>query len=236
MDDLFTAVEAVQPTSAEDRLLEKVLDSGNIEVLERFLALRASEAERQARITFEAHFAAMRSELPAIVKSKDGARGQYKYAPLETIQRLCDPIIFRHGFSYSWREEAIPDGKRIWLDIVGYGHTQSNYFDSPQIDPVTSREGAAVQNLIQVRGVMSTYGRRYSFIAGFGLIIEGEDSDGQIPDDPDLLEMDLKEYIASGKLSPEAVNLITKALMAETRDVERLKGYWKRARAKVGAK
>ena len=235
MGDLFTAVEAVQP-SPDDQMLMRVLELGNIEALKEVIALRNGEQDRQARLNFEAHFAEMRSELPAIVKSKFGAKEQYKYAPLETIQRLCDPIIFRHGFSYSWREEAIPDGKRIWLDIVGYGHTQSNYFDSPQIDPVTSREGAAVQNLIQVRGVMSTYGRRYSFIAGFGLIIEGEDSDGQIPDDPDLLEMDLKEYIASGKLSPEAVNLITKALMAETRDVERLKGYWKRARAKVGAK
>jgi len=36
--------------STEDRLLEKVLDSGNIEVLERFIALRKSEEERQARL------------------------------------------------------------------------------------------------------------------------------------------------------------------------------------------
>ena len=219
-------VPAVQ---SGDRLLEKVLASGNIEVLERYIALRKSEEERQARIDFEKHFAQMQSSLPAVVKHKDNGGTKSKYAPIEDIQTAWDPTIRSHGFSYSWREEIVPDfkGKRIILDITGYGHTKSNYFDSPQID------GNSAQNAIQVAGAMSTYGRRYTFIAGFGGKVEGEDSDGQIPEDWDILEMDLREWMGSGKLDSNACSFITKLLLDEDRDTEKLKLVWKRAKAKV---
>ena len=246
MGDLFTAVEAVQPTSAEDRLLEKVLDSGNIEVLERFLALRASEAERQARINFQRDFALMQQDLPPILKRKDNEGTKSKYAPMEDVQNGWNPTIKKWGFAYSWRTEPV-EGKdgwtRTYLDIRKYGHTQTNFIDLPPLPPVVSREGNQVQNALQVVGGQASYGRRYSMIPGFGGVVEGEDSDGQIPDDPDLLEMDLQEWIKSGKIAPEACALITRALQTVDaegnpieRNTERLKGLWKKARAKVGAK
>lgn len=239
MDDkaleLFDKNKPVE-LSREDRLLETVLASGNIEVLERFIALRKSEEERQARIDFEQHFSEMRKELPRITKSKDVAiRGTkaYSYAPLESIQGICDPIIFKHGLTYSWREEAIAEGKRVWLDITGFGHTRSNYFDSPRIDPITSREGNAVTNVIQAAGVMSTYGKRYTFVSGFGIIIEGEDTDAANLDGGSI-ELDLREYIRSGKLLPDAVKIIEKELNKPEaeRNIETLRNYWKRAKAK----
>jgi hypothetical protein len=222
----------------EDRLLEKVLDSGNIEVLEKYLALRKSERMDQSRIMFEEHFARMRAELPNISKTKDVSireRKAYSYAPIERIQSICDPIIFRHGFTYSWREEAIPEGKRVWLDIFGYGHTRSNYFDSPRIDPITSRDGNAVTNVIQAAGVMSTYGKRYSFVSGFGLIIEDEDTDANIPEDIELLATELRDIMSTGKIIPETVSMITRYLMQDDFlwDVKKLQGWVKQARRKA---
>lgn len=226
--ELFAQVEdAPAVISQEDRLLEKVLDSGNIEVLERYIALRKSEEERQARITFEEHFASMQAKLPAVAKAKDNNGTKSKYAPIEDLQTAWDPIIRGAGFSYSWREEALPEGKRVWLDIVGFGHTKSNYFDAPQMT------GNSAQNAIQIAGAMSTYGRRYTFIAGIGGKVEGEDADGQISEDADILEMDLRAYIDSGKLSPQAVSMITKELVSETKNVDKLKAYYKRARVIV---
>lgn len=173
MADLFDQDNLPANVSVnEDRLLEKVIDSGNIEILERFIALRAKEEERQARIAFEQAFTRMQSELPAVVKMKDNGGTKSKYAPIEAIQRQCDPIIHSHGFSYSWREEAITEGKRVWLDISGYGHTKSSFFDCPKI------QGNNAQNAIQIAGAMSTYGRRYTFVSGFGIVVEGEDNDG----------------------------------------------------------
>ena len=62
-------------------------------------------------------------------------------------------------------------GKRVIMSISGYGHTKTTSFDVPKI------EGTNRQNAVQAAGAMSTYGRRYTFIAGFGLTVKGEDDD-----------------------------------------------------------
>lgn len=240
-----TAIE-----SREDRLLEQVLSSGNIEVLERYIALRKSEEERQARIAFEQAFSRMRAELPAIAKKKDVSirdKKAYSYAPVEEIQRLCDPIIYKHGFSYSWKEESIygtdgkPTGKRVQLDIFGYGHTRSNSFDVPMLGQITSRDGNTVTNAVQAAGAMSTYGRRYTFVSGFGVIVEGEDSDGQISADTEVLRMELEGFLEerdpSGKfkLTPEAHAVIKKELAKDEPDLDRLQKFYKLAKAKIAS-
>lgn len=218
--------------SKEDRLLEKVLDSGNIEVLERYIALRKSEEERHARIDFEQHFAKLRKSLKPVVKSKENTFLKSKYAPLEVLQDMCDDLIFEHGFFYSWREEALPkgDGKRVWMDITGYGHTKSNYFDTPDLDPMKSNEGKQVTNILQARGIQSSYGQRYTFKAGFGIVIAGEDSDANIPDDAGAIEMDLRAWMDGDKLSPDAKRIIKIELLKDEPDLKKLQAYWKRAR------
>jgi hypothetical protein len=217
--------------SREDRLLETVLASGNIEVLERYIALRKSEEERQARIVFEEHFAKMQSALPVVTKRKENGGSKSKYAPLEDIQALWDKVIREHGFSYSWREEIVPDfdGKRILLDIMGYGYTKTNYFDSPRID------GNSAQNKIQVAGAMSTYGRRYTFVSGMGGRVEGEDSDANIPEDIELLASELRDIMATGKIIPETVTMIKTYLAKDQSewDAKKLQGWVKQARRKA---
>jgi len=158
-----------------DHLMLKVVESGNIEALERFIQLRERETSRQASLLFDEHFSIMQAEFGAVARSKK-AYG-YNYAPLEALQRSYNPVIFKHGFSYSWDEEAIEGGKRCTMKISGHGSSRSNSFDIPQLDPVVSREGKVKQNAVQVAGAMSTYGRRYSFISGFGVIIDDEDHD-----------------------------------------------------------
>ena len=239
-DELFDNLPATKQAetaieSREDRLLEQVLSSGNIEVLERYIALRKSEEERQARIAFEQAFSRMRAELPGIAKRKDNGATKSKYAPIEDIQRACDPVIYKHGFSYAWREEALTDGKRIIMDIFGYGYCKSNFFDCPKIS------GNNAQNAIQVAGAMSTYGRRYTFVSGFGVVVEGEDSDGQISSDTEVLRMELEGFLEerdqSGKfkLSPEAHAVIKKELAKDEPDLDRLQKFYKLAKAKIAS-
>jgi hypothetical protein len=238
--ELFPA-EVIEGTAIainKDDMLREVLASGNIDVLDRYLSMRERERAIQARIAFEDAFTIMRSELPAVAKKRDNGATKSKYAPIEEIQRICDPVINRHGFSYSWREEAIPEGKRVWMDISGFGHTKSNYFDCPKI------AGNNAQNAIQVAGAMSTYGRRYTFVSGFGVIIEGEDADGQITNDIEQLRLDLsalcEERDGTGKLKlpQNAFDIINKELKkpAEEMSVERMKAFYKKAKALMEAK
>lgn len=241
MSDLFDNkdnVPAIATVSREDALLGQVLSSGNIEVLERYIALRKSEEERQSRIAFEDAFSRMRAELPSVGKHKDNKAFNSKYAPIEDIQRVCDPIIYKHGFSYSWREEAIAEGKRVWMDIFGFGHTRSNYFDCPKIP------GNNAQNALHTAQIMTSYGKRNTLVSGFGIVVEGEDSDGQITDDIEQLRLDLTALLEERdnnkqlKLPQNAFDIISVELKkpVEQMDVARMKAFYKRAKEMVGKK
>ncbi len=174
----------LEPKDRELALYEKVLSIGDINIIERYLDARAKEELRQARLEFERHFAEMKAELPIIKKRAENKFLKSKYAPIEDMQKPCDPVITKHGFFYSWREEftKLPDDtlvKRVTMDITGWGYTKSNWFDAPMVSAVKGNDsGKEVQNPIQVMGVLSTYGQRYTFKAGFGIVVEGEDPDG----------------------------------------------------------
>lgn len=177
--DNFIATVLSQPDSAE-----------KVQLLRELIAMKNAERERQAKDDFEAAFSRMRAELPTIRKTKEVRRssGQhmYNYAPLEQIQKECDPILTRHGFSYSWREEAIDSGKRVWFDLMGYGFTKSNYFDAPLLGAKQSREGSEIVNAVQAARMTSSYAKRNSMVDGLGLIIEDEDDDARIEIDAEL--------------------------------------------------
>lgn len=205
-------VEGEESTALQtqnDRLLEKVLESGNIEVLERFLAMKHQEEERAARITFEQSFARMRAELPIIKKTKEVKRTNgnhmYNYAPLEEIQKQCDPILQKYGFSYSWREEAIPEGKRVWFDLFAFGHTKSNCFDAPLLGAKQSREGSEIVNAVQAARMTSSYAKRNSLVDGLGLIIEDEDTDANTIE----LDEDLRKTLAEIESASSVDDLLT---------------------------
>jgi hypothetical protein len=168
MDDKALAVRESSGDSLVRLAIEKGIDVDN---LQRLIDMRNAEIERQAKLDFQYHFAEMQKEFPAVSREKQGYN--YKYAPIELLQKMLGPIIADHGFSYSWREESIADGKRCILSISGYGYTQENYFDIPKLEKTKE------MNSVQVVGAMSTYGRRYSFIAGFGVVIDDEDPDGR---------------------------------------------------------
>jgi len=159
-------------------LISKALDgSASVEIIERLITLRNQEYERNAKILYEENFRLLKNDLPIIDKPKMArnektGKDMYSYAPLDYLQKLCDPLILKHKFCYSWREEGLPDGwKRIWFVLSGYGHTKENMFDVP---PVKATEWT---NMAQVGGIQSKYGMRNSFVSGLGLNIIGEDFD-----------------------------------------------------------
>jgi hypothetical protein len=159
--------------SAGDSLVRFAIENKvDVDNLQRLIDMRNAEIERQAKVDFQFHFALMQKAFVSVSREKQGYN--YKYAPIELLQKTLGPIIAEHGFSYSWREETIPEGKRCVLAISGYGHTQENYFDIPKLEKTKE------MNSVQVVGAMSTYGRRYSFISGFGVIIDDEDPDARI--------------------------------------------------------
>lgn len=166
-----------QDLSPTDRLIMMALE-GNVDVdkLEKLIDLKNREEERAAKREFDRNFSLMQSHLPVITKAKpvkdNDGKLLYYYAPLDDIQRKCDPIIAKYKFSYRWKETALEQGKRITMVISGHGHSEESTFDVPV------GQTNKVANQVQAAGSMTTFGHRYTYVAGFGITVEGADDDG----------------------------------------------------------
>jgi len=208
--------EVVTVQSQDDRLLEKVLESGNIEVLERYIALRKSEEERQARIAFDEHFAAMQKDYVPIYKTKDvfnaSGKKMYSYCPIDNIIDVYSPILAKHGFSFYWTEESLNENtKRLYCHICGYGHSRAGYFDADV------KGENSFTNSNQQRGVSTSYGKRYSMMNALGLVAKGEDTDGSFT----LVEVETAEpykaLITAAQTKQDLVNVFGR-IWKETAD------------------
>jgi hypothetical protein len=172
---------AISSNALIERALAHPDAAAMVTVIEKLIAMKNTEEDRQSKISFEDAFARMKAELPTIQKSKEvkraGGQHMYNYAPLEDIQKVCDPVLRKHGFAYAWREEAIADGKRVWFDLFGHGHTRSNFFDAPLLAAKMSNSGGEIVNAVQAARMTSSYAKRNSMVDGLGLVIEDEDND-----------------------------------------------------------
>lgn len=199
-------IKANETPITSNALIERALAhpdaAAMVTVIEKLIAMKNAEEDRQAKIAFEDAFSAMKAELPTIPKSKEvkraGGQHMYNYAPLEDIQKLCDPILKKHGFAYAWREEAIPEGKRVWFDLFGHGHTRSNFFDAPLLGAKMSNSGGEIVNAVQAARMTSSYAKRNSMVDGLGLVIEDEDNDASTLDIDEALKATLTEIESAG--------------------------------------
>lgn len=163
----------------EDRFLELALEKGgDINTIEKLIDLRNKELERVAKVEYDLHFAEMQKDYVSVGKNKQAkdeyGKTLYSYCPLETILSVYQPIISRHGFSYRWAEEALSETmKRIYCIVAGFGHEERSYIDIP------IQAASRMTNATQQRGSATSYGKRYSFVNAFGIIIGGEDDDAR---------------------------------------------------------
>lgn len=180
--DGFISMVLSMPAGAEDR----------VQLLERLIAMKNGEADRNARLEFERKFAAMQKELPEIkpdktVKRRNGGK-MYDYASLPYIKSIVDPIAQRYGFSYHWSQADSKDGKmRTIFHLCNAGHERQNYFESGMLGTIKSGGGDEVTNVVQAARGTESYQKRATFIDGFGLTILGEDTDARIDLDDDTV-------------------------------------------------
>lgn len=165
--------ELSKPNEMDSLLQLAISKDLDTDKLEKLIELKTKEDERLCKKDFDFHFTEMQKEFEPIKRTKDSYTS--KYAPLELMQRKYGGIIANHGFSFRWREESIENGKRVIFVLSGWGHTDdSTYFDVPKI------EGTNQNNDIQVLGIMSAYGKRYTFKSGLGISEEDEDTNGDL--------------------------------------------------------
>lgn len=162
-------------------LLDKAVQHGiSVEGLERLLAMHERMKADQAREAFFEALSAFQAECPVIgkdrqVRNRDGTP-RYRYAALEDIMRIIVPHLRANGLSvrFDAQFEATPPAQVITC-IVNHrdGHSERSEFRTP-ID-----SGSGGMNAQQASASALTYGRRYALLNALGIVVGGEDDDGQ---------------------------------------------------------
>jgi hypothetical protein len=153
---------------------------GSVEALEKLVALKERVDDRAAAMEFNAALAAFQAECPPIAKksiakiaTKAGGEYAYRYAELDQIKRITQPILSKNGLSTTWDSEEA--GGKITctctLRHVG-GHAQTAKFVCPT--DTTSAMSSQQKNAAAL-----TYARRQSLIQVLGLTTCDPDTDGK---------------------------------------------------------
>lgn len=154
-----------------------------VEALEKLVALHERISERDAAREFAAAMAAFQAECPPIKHSRTadittnaGASFKYTYAELDEIARVVNPILAKHGLSYSWDSKVEKDV----LDCVCTvrhinGHSVSSKFSLP----IENKSAMSPQQKV---GAALTFAQRRSLSAVLGLTTTDTDTDARDAD------------------------------------------------------
>ena len=150
------------------------LDKGaGPEAMTTLMNVRRELKAEHSKSEFDAAMAALQAELPIIQKRKFGAKNAYKYAPLDDIVSQVQPLLQKHGFSFTVTSEIQNNLVKAICKITHRGghHDQSEFSC-----PIDSRN--PMMNDPQRYAGSLTFSKRYAFCNAFGIMTGDEDVDG----------------------------------------------------------
>lgn len=160
-------------------MIDRALTSGAApETLEKLLALQERWESGQARKAFDEAMAMAKAEIPTIRKNRtvdftsSKGRTRYKHEDLAEIAETVSPILSKHGLSYRFRTNAVPNEPITVTCIVTHrlGYSEETTLCGP-------RDDSGNKNAIQQIGSTLTYLQRMTLKAALGLAA-AEDDDG----------------------------------------------------------
>lgn len=156
-------------------MVEKALTSGaGVEVLERLLALQERWEVGLAKKSFSNAMSEMRAELPKILKDHKVSFGttNYKHEDLGDMVESLNPVMSKHGLSFSWRTEN-PTLTTVKVTCI-VTHRDGHSEETSLIGPNDTSGG---KNAIQGIGSSTSYLERYTLKAILGMA-SSHDDDG----------------------------------------------------------
>lgn len=208
----LTTVDTDNKSVSLFKMIERLCSAKNVQVdkVSEMLNVWERLNAHQSKAEFDAALAAVKPELPVIIKNNEvilGAGRGYQYEDLASIANAIDKILARHGLSYRFNTTSTSDSVTVTCKLSHVsGHTEENSLTGP-IDKTGSK------NPIQALGSSVTYLQRYTLKAALGLAA-GRDTDARPLDDVSEVQTD--------NIKPEQV-LVLRALLKKTgRSEERL--------------
>ena len=139
-----------------------------------------------AKREYDVAMLAAQNEMPRIVKDAWNPHTKSKYARLETMQLVVDPIARKHGFTISWGhvDSPLDDHYGVQAKVTHTSIINGEAISHTELVTVnigmdtTGPKGGGTKSAAQGSGSSTAYGRRYALGMIFNLVIVGEDNDG----------------------------------------------------------
>lgn len=143
------------------------------QILKEMMDLAERNDAHEAKKAFHSAMSRFSRDMPIVGKTKDGYN--FKYAPIEHIRELANPILAKNGLSIRFENKDSDCMKfKTVTCIVSHkdGHSESTS-ESSEIVTLSGKPADA-----QRRGATSTYLQRYSMIGALGIVVGGDDDEG----------------------------------------------------------
>lgn len=193
MSDLTThnninpgVVVSQEPLNPASTMIEKVTElilSGDVDAdkMDRLLDVQERMMSKNAEMMFNSAVSSAQGKMPRIIKRKDvkGKNGQvqYKYAPLEDIMEMLQPVMDEHDLSLRHTTKTTDGGCMLVKTLLmhKFGHSEPTELLLP-IDTSGSK------NNVQGVGSTLSFGKRYNICSHFNIVFADEDDDAQMVD------------------------------------------------------
>lgn len=163
---------AISPPPAMDieAMFRYAIDKGAN--LDGLMNVRRELRAEAAKAAYDAALSGFQSECPVILKKVKGATGAYKFAPLDEIMPTVQPLLSKHGFSFSITSEVEKDWIKACCKVThSLGHFEISEFKVP-----TDTRNTMMTEPQRYGGSL-TFAKRYAFCNAFGIMTGDEDRD-----------------------------------------------------------
>jgi len=175
----------LRPAGPLAAITQALRDGATPEILKDMMDLQERYEANEARKAFIAAFGAARAEIKPIRKTetagfdsrRTGERTEYAFEDLAKIAEYIDPILARHGLSYSFEPKV--DGMMLTITCV-LEHVQGG---SRRATLTAGHDTSGSKNPVQALGSTATYLERYTLKAVLGLAA-ARDDDAQLVGKP----------------------------------------------------
>ncbi len=163
--------KANNPLSILSQAVERGMDA---DTMERLCALAERWEDRNAAKEFAEALREFKARCPIIRKTKQGHTN--KYAPLDRISAVIDPILGDLGLTYKWESDVSETVERVTCVLRHVsGHTETSSATCKRL-PETK-----AMNSAQAATATRSYMRRETLIGVLGITTADEDMDGADP-------------------------------------------------------
>jgi len=176
------AIAVTSPTPADLLQLAMAQDGGNLDRLERLMAMQERWEANQAKRAFIEALTRFKADPPQVYKDKlvsfatrDGDQTNYKHATLADIVDAVAAGLAQNGLTHRW--DVKQDGGTITVTCIlthDHGHSES-------VSMTSLPDQSGKKNAIQSVASTVTYLQRYTLqsITGIAAQDREEDDDGQ---------------------------------------------------------